>query len=207
MTKPDRPQTKGRRFSKRDVILVGSAELSAIERDEVWGPKTVARLKAESIQLLEASGIPARDILADSPGGSHLRAVVVQDHALEPDSPLALAARIVELCIRIETLPGLGARPSMVVADAYRLGRLVVLAKVYSIEDRQRREAAKAERPGRRTVDKEEIRSEFDRLVASGHSEREARGLLKSRGVASQSSIHRATSAPRQRPPTKKTIR
>jgi hypothetical protein len=52
---------------------------------------------------------------------------------------------------------------------------------------------AKAARPNARTVDHDEIAAEFKRLLKIGHTAREARGLLFARGLASRSTIFRAT--------------
>lgn len=68
----------------------------------------------------------------------------------EPDSKEGMACQICELCIRLEVLPTMGAPAAMLIGDAYRLGRLVILAKAYGIDGEQSRVAAKAPRPGRR---------------------------------------------------------
>ena len=49
-------------------------------------------------------------------------------------------------------------------------------------------------RPNARGVDHEDVQNEYRRLVREGHTEREARGILVSRGnMGSQSTIHRVT--------------
>lgn len=206
MTPVNTSRTRGRRLTKRDVIAIGDAEISTIDWDERLTKKTRERLKADAVKVLEAAGIPAGEILRASPGGSHLRGVVMHDHSAEPDSPIGLAARIVELCIRVEELPAMGASASMIAGDAYRLGRLAVLAKVYGLDAEQRRKAAKAARPNARKIDREEILDEFQKLIRGGrHTEGQARGILERRGLASQSTIHRITKSTVQ-PAKKKPI-
>ena len=52
---------------------------------------------------------------------------------------------------------------------------------------------ARQPRPGAHRVDHYEVLKEFKRLVTERHTEGEARGILVSRGLASQSTIYRIT--------------
>jgi hypothetical protein len=132
---PDKrePQASSRRFT-RQTERDGLVEL---DTDNTFGPKTIARHKATALAILRAAGIPATTILSENPGGSALRDYVINAAGHEPDSDPGLACRILELCIRIEVLPALGAPPSMLMGDAYRLGRLVAFSKAYSIEQQR----------------------------------------------------------------------
>lgn len=53
--------------------------------------------------------------------------------------------------------------------------------------------SAKAPRPNGRTVDHDEVITEFTRLTREGHTTREANGMLFSRGLASRATIYRIT--------------
>jgi len=64
------------------------------------------------------------------------------------------------------------------------------------------RTAATASRPASRTVDHHAVLTEIKKLIREGHSEREARGIVVSRGMASQPTVSRIMEASR-----KKTIR
>lgn len=52
---------------------------------------------------------------------------------------------------------------------------------------------AKAPRPNGRTVDHDEVITEFTRLTREGHTPREANGMLFARGLASRATINRIT--------------
>jgi len=56
---------------------------------------------------------------------------------------------------------------------------------------RQNREIAAKDRPSRRHPDADEIQSEFLRLIRENHTERQARGLLRSWGRWSDSAVTR----------------
>jgi len=73
------------------------------------------------------------------------------------------------------------------------LGAEQAAAQIASDRRNQSREAATAPRPKARKHDPDELRAEFDRLVAKGHTPAEARGIMVRGGDASQSTIHRAT--------------
>jgi len=62
-----------------------------------------------------------------------------------------------------------------------------------SAEKRRKVNAENAKLPRQKTVDHEEVMLEFRRLIREGHTEREARGLLVQRRLASQPTIHRIT--------------
>ena len=144
----------GRRFTKRAATIHetpdGETWLLALDPDESFTAGTIARHKATAIEALEAAGIPTQAILAEHPGGSMLRDRVMNYLDHEPDSLLGLAARIVEVCIRVEVLGASAAPVAMQMGAAYRLGRLVMIARAYGIEAVQRAAASAAPRPGRR---------------------------------------------------------
>ena len=140
----------GKRLTKRTATEFedGSVHVS-LDMLQRFEP---AKLKAAAIAALEDQGIPAATILAEHPGGSMLRDHVLNRAGHDLDSRAGIACQVCEQCIRIEQLPALGALPAMLMAEAFRLGQLVILAKAYGIEAEQSRAAAKAPRPGRRSA-------------------------------------------------------
>lgn len=124
--------TVGKRFTRRDAVeFEGGALHVRLDPLARFAP---ADIKAAAIEALESDGIPARFILAEHPGGSALRDHVLNLLSHEPDSRVGIACQICEQCIRIEQLPTLGAPSAMLMAEAYRLGQLVMIGKVYGIE-------------------------------------------------------------------------
>lgn len=124
----------GRRFTPRRVIdtTPDGAEIIALDPLETLGGADIEQHKQAAIATLEAAGIPAGAILAEHPGGSALRDRVINHDGHAPDSAIGIAARIAELCIRLQELPKLGARPSVIAADTGRLSRLLTLQAVYA---------------------------------------------------------------------------
>jgi hypothetical protein len=126
----------GRQYTKRVVeVHESGTELVQIDRREFLNDAAIEQHKLAAIDRLEAAGIPAREILAEYPGGSRLRDYVLNYREYEADSAVGLAARICELCIRLQELPKLGAGPSMLMGEAYRLGRLLLMADVYGTQE------------------------------------------------------------------------
>gem|GEM_PF-2185699 len=105
-----------------------------IDGDLLFSAKRLSQIKETSIALLDAAGLEASAILATEPGGSALRDKVLNSADFAPDSREGLAARIVELCIRIEHFTKEG-HLTYAAGDAFKLGQLLAYAKVYASLD------------------------------------------------------------------------
>jgi hypothetical protein len=141
-------ERRGRQFTRRKVFATtpDGGELEYLNPLDFCSQKDVERHKLAAINRLETAGIPARRMLAEHPGGSALRDYVLNCRDHEADSVVGLAARICEVCIRLDELSKRGARASMLIGEAYRLGRLVTLANVYEHQTAVSRKAATAVR-------------------------------------------------------------
>jgi hypothetical protein len=142
--KKRRPGTHvvGRQFSRRTVAVArNDTEFVRLDSFDYFTPKKMEQHKLAAIQTLETAGIAASNILAEYPGGSMLRDYVLNTLGHDADSAIGLAARICEMCIRLQELPASGANASMLLGEAYRLGRLLTLSHAYGIQDQS---AAKA---------------------------------------------------------------
>lgn len=176
VTTPDAPETGrpvkiGKRFTKvKAVEFSDGTQHQEIDREM---HATRAQMRARSIRILEDAGIPVSDLLEMGPGGSLLRDRVVNYLDHPPDSQLGLAARIVELCNRLDWYEAEGAPLRVVIPAALLLGRLDALAKVYRADDAMRTSglaaAQKANEKGRTKRPKtppatDEERAEWVRL-------------------------------------------
>jgi hypothetical protein len=141
-------QFTGKRLSRVRVIhdTQDGGRLLEIDWRDPLTERSIERYKLAAIALLETAGIAAREILAEHPGGSMLRDHVLNDREHDADSALGLAARICELCIRLQELPRLGASPEMLAGDAYRLGRLTAIADAYATHKESALSAASSPR-------------------------------------------------------------
>ena len=87
-------------------------------------------------------------------------------------------------------------------AETVAAGRSQLLSVAAIMDrDRRRREANRqnAKKPRQSHVDHDEIWHEFKRLVQQGHTERNAKGLLKQRGLASTATIWRSINEMKKR--------
>jgi hypothetical protein len=134
-------QPAGRRHSRRTV----DGALESLDPDD--HSLRLAKHKRVAIATLQAAGVvDVRDLLNADPTGAHLRERVLLFLEHEPDSLAGLAARIYELCAWLEVAPQLGYPPKHLMLNAYRLGRLVMLAKVYAPGDELQQAGADARR-------------------------------------------------------------
>lgn len=127
--------TVGRRFTKVRAIehpVDGYGLMVELDRAMY---ATREEMRARSIRILEAAGIPVSELLERSPYGSLVRDYVLNSLDHPSDSELGLAARIVELCNHLDGYEELGYPASQIISTALHLGRLDALAKVYRITD------------------------------------------------------------------------
>lgn len=128
-----RPVKVGKRFTKvKAVEFSDGGQHQEIDRDM---HATRAQMRARSIRILEDAGIRAAESLEESPGGSMLRDLVLNALGHPADSPQGLAARIVELCNRLDWYEAEGAPMREVIRAALLLGRLDALARVYRVDE------------------------------------------------------------------------
>lgn len=134
---------------------------------------TREEMRARSIRILEAAGLPVSELLEKGPAGSILRWHVVEYLEHPSDSELGLAARIVEQCNHLDGYEELGYPVSTIISTALHLGRLDALARVYRIDQEIREDglqkAAEAHKRGRTKRPKappatDEDRAEWVRL-------------------------------------------
>ena len=166
-----RPVKIGQRFTKvKAVEFSDGGQHQEIDR-EMYA--TRAQMRDRSIRILEDAGIRAAESLAESPGGSMLLDLVLNSLDHPDDSALGLAARIVELCNRLDVYEAEGAPLRVVIRLALLLGRLDALARVYRADDAMRTSglaaAQKANEKGRTKRPKtppatDEERAEWVRL-------------------------------------------
>lgn len=127
-----RPVKIGQRFTKvKAVEFSDGGQHQEIDREM---HATRAQMRTRSIRILEDAGIRTAESLAESPGGSMLLDLVLNSLDHPADSALGLAARIVELCNRLDWYEAEGAPLRVVIPAALLLGRLDALAKVYRME-------------------------------------------------------------------------
>lgn len=164
--------TVGRRFSRVEATeYPDGARHQSIDSDL---HATRARMRARSVRVLEAEGVPVAGLLAQAPGGSMLRDYVLNNLDRPADSAVGLAARIVELCCTLDAIEETGAAPMReAIRLAMLLGRLDALAKVYRVDQEIREDglqkAAEAHKRGRTKRPKappatDEDRAEWVRL-------------------------------------------
>ena len=173
---PDAPETGrpvkiGKRFTKvKAVEFSDGGQHQEIDREM---HATRAQMRTRSIRILEDAGIRTAESLAESPGGSMLLDLVLNSLDHPADSALGLAARIVELCNRLDWYEAEGAPMREVIRAALLLGRLDALARVYHKDDEFRaagqREAQRVNERGREKRAKtppatDEERAEWVRL-------------------------------------------
>jgi hypothetical protein len=128
-----RPVKIGKRFTKvKAVEFSDGTQHQEIDREM---HATREQMRARSIRILEDAGIPVSESLEDAPGGSMLRDLVLNSLDHPADSALGLAARIVELCNRLDWYEAEGAPLRVVIPAALLLGRLDALAKVYRVTE------------------------------------------------------------------------
>ena len=102
-----RPVKIGKRFTKvKAVEFSDGTQHQEIDREM---HATREQMRARSIRILEDAGIPVSESLEDAPGGSMLRDLVLNSLDHPADSALGLAARIVELCNRLDWYEAEGA--------------------------------------------------------------------------------------------------
>jgi hypothetical protein len=131
-----RPVKVGKRFTKvKAVEFSDGGQHQEIDTDM---HATRAQMRARSIRILEAAGIPVSELLEAAPGGSMLQDRVLNYLDHPADSELGLAARIVELCNRLDVYEAEGAPMREVIRAALLLGRLDALARVYRVDDAMR---------------------------------------------------------------------
>lgn len=196
-----RVETVGRRYTKTErteyATEFGPIRFDQIDPDASF---SVARLKASASAALAQAGYLASDLYGDDGTCWAIEQVIYAD-AKGADSLEGLAATTLRHCRELEllaeTMPA--DQWKAAAASAYALGRMVVLQRAYGVGNEARRINATAERPSRRTTDHDEIEREFARLVRGGHTESEARGILRIRGLGSAATIYRVT--------TKKAVR
>jgi len=117
---PTRQVTVGRRFSRRNAVELQWATPHG--RIEELDPDDHT-LNLRNHWAAAATVLAAERLTVAEAKANH-----------EPDSRIGLAGRIVELCEWLEAAPGLGYSSRHLMLNAYRLGRLVVLAKAYGID-------------------------------------------------------------------------
>lgn len=140
----------GRRYSRRRVTATvteaGTVYTESIDWASSFGPKVLDRLQASALAVLDAAQIPAAEILEEHGERELVRCVLYGRLAgviwsgpgREPDSPEGIAARVIELCVRLRELPKRDAPAHVLMGDAFRLGRLTALDAVYCLDDEAR---------------------------------------------------------------------
>ncbi|NRT58358.1 hypothetical protein [Sphaerotilus uruguayifluvii] len=165
--------TVGRRFTKVRAIEHPVDGYGLMVEPDRAMYATREEMRARSIRILEAAGIPVSELLEKGPAGSILRWHVVEYLEHPPDSELGLAARIVEQCNHLDGYEELGYPVSTIISTALHLGRLDALARVYRIDQEIREDgllkAAEVHKRGRTKRPKappatDEDRAEWVRL-------------------------------------------
>lgn len=171
--------TAGKRFSRREIEQVAIGDLSfcleRIDFNSVFTKSTIEAYKAKAIAAIEAEGIDAAPLLAESPHGSLLRDFVLNYKEFEPDSIIGIAARLLELALHLVAHQGMtgDADGSIKAGLAFGFGRLSVLFDVYSVEaeiQSKRRRGKPLNEPYDLGRD-ERLRALHSRLTAAGCSD------------------------------------
>jgi hypothetical protein len=163
---PPTPKTEnvGRRYTRKERTTFadgGGHEQLDLDR----APSLRAR-RARAVDVLKAAGIPVAQLLGDPPSGSLLIERVIHLDGNELDSPLGLAAQIVAACCELQQWAALGEANPRVVQNAYLLGYLVALQKVYDRETQATSAAAKAHRSPRKG---HQIREKLTKIMRGMH--------------------------------------
>jgi hypothetical protein len=163
-------KTIGRKLSRRDVEFFETeygdeSQLERSDPDDIWGTTTIERHRQRAIRTLRAAGIDAHQFDDDSPKGSSLLEHVLWREDHEIDSPIGLAARIYEICCHLLAYQTMGG-DKLIPGLAYRLGRLVILAKAYGPESERQRDIARRPRKAITKRDLEQYRDRWKQLHA-----------------------------------------
>jgi hypothetical protein len=131
----------GKRYSRRTLTTFvtehGPSESYSLVRDDYL---SLDRYREEAIAVLKSGGYQVDRLLAADPGGGFLFDEVrwgtgPDDPGEEFDSPLRIAAELCYHCCQLKGWLQYEGASDRQIQHAYAIGRLVVLTKVYAVED------------------------------------------------------------------------